>query len=670
MKRLSARLSDYLAGESLFPILVLFLLNAVDEFDTRIFEVLGPDVAKSFHIEVGAFTAIVVFSAVIVPLVAIPVASAADRRARMPIAIAGAAAWGSFSVMTGLAPVLAVLFLARAGSSMGKVVNGPVHYGLIGDFYSPRSRTKVFGIHSLANPVGGVIAAVVAGALADAFGWRMPFILFGIPTVLAILVARRLAEPERGRFEPVTDPEASVPIRQAVRELWQLRSLRYQWIGAAWAGGAVFGIGVLLPFFLKDEFGVGATGRGVINASAQIIAVLATLVGTKLMQDRINETPSQGLRLLSWTGVAAAISLVVGAIAPNLIVLLIPLFVVVAVFALVVPGLAGITALVAPPELRSMAFAVGGLVALAGLPFALVGGLIGNASLRWALAVMSPIFLRGVVYFFQAARYLDDDIARLDPATPHAGVDDDIVLSVRDLTVSYGPVQVLFGVNLEVRRGEIVALLGTNGSGKSTILNAVSGLVEPTGGNVWFDGDFITTERPERVAARGLVQAPGGKGVFPALSVEENLRMAGFLLRRDAATLEARLAEVFELFPRLAERRKQRAGDLSGGERQMLTIAGAFLLHPKLLMIDELSLGLAPAVVQELLRAVRAMNATGTTIVIVEQSVNVALTLADHAYFLEKGEVRFDGRTADLLKRDDLVRSVFLEGAAKAVKKK
>src|SRR5688572_10208105 len=137
--------------------------------------------------------------------------------------------------------------------------------------------------------------------------------------------------------------------------------------------------------------------------------------------------------------------------------------------------------------------------------------------------------------------------------------------------------------------------------------------------------------------------------------------MSGFLLRRDQAELEVRIARVMELFPRLAERRKQRAGDLSGGERQMLTIAGAFLLQPTLLMIDELSLGLAPAVVQELLGAVRGMNEDGTTILVVEQSVNVALTLANHAYFLEKGEVRFHGRTADLLKRDDLLRSVFLE---------
>ncbi len=665
-----ARLRAYIGGEAMFPIVVLFLLNAVDEFDTRIFEVLGPDIADDFGVGVGAFGAIAVISAIVVPLVAVPVASAADRRARMPIAIIGAAAWGAFSVATGLAPTLALLFVARAGSSMGKVVNEPVHYGLIGDFYSPRVRTKVFGIHSLANPVGGVVAAVLAGALADAFGWRLPFLLFAIPTVIVILVARRLAEPERGQFEIVLQPD-SPPMRAAVRQLWQLRSLRYQWFGAAWAGGAVFGIGILLPFFLKDEFNVGATGRGVINATAQVIAVIATLVGTALMQDRVNERPSNGLRLLASIGVVAAIALVAGSVAPNLATFMLPLFVVVAVFALVVPGLRSITSLVAPPELRSMGFAVGGMVALAGLPFALIGAVIGDANLRWAMAIMAPIFLRGVVYFFQAAHYLDHDIARLDPNATHRGPDGaNVLLSCRDVTVSYGAVQVLFGVDLEVRRGEIVALLGTNGSGKSTILNAVSGLVPASGGNIWFDGEFINGERPERIVGRGLVQAPGGKGVFPALTVEENLKMAGFLLRRDGAELDRRIGHVMELFPRLAERTKQRAGDLSGGERQMLTIAGAFLLQPTLLMIDELSLGLAPTVVQELLAAVRGMNAEGTTILIVEQSVNVALTLADRAYFLEKGEVRFDGRAKDLLKRNDLVRSVFLEGAAKAVSKR
>lgn len=667
------RLRTYLAGEATFPIIVLFLLNAVDEFDTRMFDVLGPDIARDFHIKVDQFAAIVVFSAIVVPLVAVPVASLADRRPRMPIAIVGAAAWGSFSVATGIAPALFFLYIARMGSSMGKVVNGPVHYGLIGDFYSTESRTKAFGLHSLANPVGGVVAAVGAGVLADLTNWRVPFIVFGIPTVIAILVAMRLPEPERHTFELETQAtETKIPWREATRQLWQLRSLRYQWIGGAWCGGAVFGIGILLSFFLEEEFGVGPSGRGVLNAVAQIVGVIATVVGTKLMQDRINDQPSKGLRLVCWAGVAAAVALLLGSAAPTLPFLIPALLVIVGVFAFVVPGLAAITALVAPIELRAMAFAVSGVIALSGLPIALVSaGIARGIGYRWAVALMAPVFLRGVLYFFKAVKHLDDDMGRLDPDAPHRGpTKDDVLLSCQNVQVSYGPVQVLFGVDLEVRKGEIVALLGTNGSGKSTILNAISGLVTPTGGNIWFDGEFITGDRPERTVAHGLVQAPGGKGVFPALTVDENLKMAGFLLRRHQDELDARIARVMELFPSLQKRRKSRAGDLSGGERQMLTIAGAFLLQPKLLMIDELSLGLAPTVVQELLKAVREMNRDGTTIVIVEQSVNVALTLADRAYFLEKGEVRFDGKTADLLKRDDLVRSVFLEGAAKAVGKK
>jgi branched-chain amino acid transport system ATP-binding protein len=236
------------------------------------------------------------------------------------------------------------------------------------------------------------------------------------------------------------------------------------------------------------------------------------------------------------------------------------------------------------------------------------------------------------------------------------------VLELAGVDFSYGALQVLFGVTFDVREGEILALLGTNGAGKSTTLNAISGIVEPDGGNVFFRGEAITGEAPEHTVARGIVQVPGGRGIFPGLTVEDNLRMGGFLLRNRKAELAARLDEVFALFPRLAERRQQQAGTLSGGERQMLTLGQSFLLRPQLLLIDELSLGLAPAVVQDLLEAVRRMNAAGVTIVIVEQSVNVALTLAERAYFMEKGEVRFSGPTARLLQRRDLLRSVFLEG--------
>ena len=350
------------------------------------------------------------------------------------------------------------------------------------------------------------------------------------------------------------------------------------------------------------------------------------------------------------------------------------IWLVVCVFAFVTPGLRAITAFVAPPEIRSTAYALAGLVALAGSGFAAIGFVVGDQiSMRWAIAIMAPIFFRGVLYFFKAATDLDDDVERLNPthadrarATTDGGP---VLLEACRLTVSYDGVQVLFGVDLEVRAGEIVALLGTNGAGKSTTLNAISGEVEPDGGNVWFEGEAITGEPPERSVARGIVQVPGGRGIFPGLTVADNLKMGSFLIRRDKNLVDRRLGEVFELFPRLAERRSQRAGSLSGGERQMLTLAQSFLLKPKLLLIDELSLGLAPAIVRELLQAVRDVNTAGVAVVLVEQSVNIALTLADRAYFMEKGEVRFSGPTTDLLGRSDLLRSVFLEGAKAGVER-
>jgi ABC-type branched-subunit amino acid transport system ATPase component/predicted MFS family arabinose efflux permease len=663
MKRLRD-LSGYLAGEPLFPLVVLFLLNAVDEFDTRTFEVLGPEIADHFNIKVSRFGLITILVVFLVPFVSVPVSYLADRTRRMPLAIAGAAVWGAFSVATGLAPSLGVLIAMRVGSSFGKVVNEPVHGALIADAYSPKVRVKAFGLHSLANPAGATVGAILAGFIADAYGFRAPFFILAIPTVIALIVATRLKEPERGRFE-VVEAVTAPPLRETAAKLWAVRSLRYQWIGGAFTSGAILGVGVLVPFYLRDEFGVRPGPRGVLLGVGTALSIAGVLYGTAIAQRKINDRPRDGLRLLCWAGLGAGACMLGMAASPHLVPATLFLWTIIVIFAFVTPGLRAITALVAPPEMRSSAFAFAGLIALAGAPLALIGFAIGDsAGMRWALAVMTPVFVRGVLYFWQASGYLDDDVERLDPShTARSRDARGLLLEASGLTVSYDGVRVLFGVDLEIRRGEIVALLGTNGAGKSTTLNAISGVVEPDGGNVWFEGDPVTGEPPERTAARGIIQVPGGRGIFPGLTVEENLKMGCFMIRRDHALVASRIDEVVELFPRLAERMPQRAGLLSGGERQMLTLAQSFVLKPKLLLIDELSLGLAPALVQELAKSVRAMNASGITILIVEQSVNIALTLADRAYFMEKGEVRFSGKTSDLLARRDLLRSVFLEGA-------
>jgi len=242
------------------------------------------------------------------------------------------------------------------------------------------------------------------------------------------------------------------------------------------------------------------------------------------------------------------------------------------------------------------------------------------------------------------------------------------LLSCRGVDVAYDKVQVLFGVDVDIHQGEIVALLGTNGAGKSTLLKAVSGLVHPIAGRIIFDGHDITDATPMRTTQLGIVQVPGGKAVFPTLTVAEHFKAGQWLYaRQDAAEVAERTEKVLQMFPRVKERWSNLAGDLSGGEQQQLAVGMAFVARPKLLVIDELSLGLAPIIVERLLDAVRAIHEEGATIVLVEQSVNVALTLASRAYFMEKGQVRFEGATADLLHRDDVLRSVFLERANKSL---
>lgn len=238
------------------------------------------------------------------------------------------------------------------------------------------------------------------------------------------------------------------------------------------------------------------------------------------------------------------------------------------------------------------------------------------------------------------------------------------LLECRGIDVAYGPVQVLFGVDLTAERGEIVALLGTNGAGKSTLLKAISGLVTPKAGTVRFNGADVGGLPANKTAERGMLQMPGGRGVFPQLSVQENLRLSCWMFRDDRERTASKVDEILDLFPRLKERLKQTAGDMSGGEQQMLTLGMALVNDPELLMIDELSLGLAPTIVGDLIDVVHDINERGVTVIVVEQSINVALNLANRAVFMEKGEFRFTGPTRDLLDRPDILRSVFIAGAS------
>ncbi len=247
-------------------------------------------------------------------------------------------------------------------------------------------------------------------------------------------------------------------------------------------------------------------------------------------------------------------------------------------------------------------------------------------------------------------------------AVADAGVAGPPLLEVEGLRAGYGDLVVVHDVDLEVHPGEVVALLGGNGAGKTTTLRAISGVLTPVGGRVRFDGQDLTGASPDRAAAAGLSQVPGGEGVFPGLTVRENLRVGGWLLRGDDARLAEREAAALDAFPALSGRLEEPAANLSGGQQQMLALAMALMSEPKLLVIDELSLGLAPLVVGQLAAMVRAVAEAGTAVLLVEQSLNVALTMAHRAVFLEHGVVRFSGPAAEMANRHDLLREVFLAG--------
>ncbi|MEK7820015.1 MAG: ABC transporter ATP-binding protein [Pseudomonadota bacterium] len=228
------------------------------------------------------------------------------------------------------------------------------------------------------------------------------------------------------------------------------------------------------------------------------------------------------------------------------------------------------------------------------------------------------------------------------------------MLEVRALSASYGPVRALDGVDLTVAAGELVALVGANGAGKTTLLRTLSGLLPAGGGSVTFDGEAITNASPERRVRLGITQVPEGRQVFTALSIEDNLRLGAYTRRREEA--QDALARVYALFPVLRERGDALAGDLSGGQQQMLAIGRALMARPRLLLLDEPSMGLAPQVVDEIFDVILGLRRSGTTVLLVEQNAPMALSIADRAYVIESGRLVMEGTGAALLQNDQIQR--------------
>ncbi|WP_436793713.1 MFS transporter [Actinospongicola halichondriae] len=659
------------------PLLVLFGLNAVDELDRSAFAVLAPNIRDAFGLSIAGVTSLIVVIIPVALLIELPIAWLADRKRRTRLAAGGGFIWAGFAALTGLAPTLAVLVIARMGSASGKTLNS-THNSLISDYYPQEHRARAFYFHRLADPIGKFVAPLAAGLLAAFLGWRAPFLLLAIPSVVVAFFALRLVEPARGRFERLAAgaDEATADIdeepatfREAWRTVMRQRTARRIYLSMPFLSASVVGIAIILSLFYEEVYGVKEAGRGIIFAIAEPFGVAGLVLGAIYLQGAITRKPARAFQMIGLAGVLSAGCLAGVALSPNVVVAVAFQIVLAMVVGALTPGIYAVISLVLPPNMRTQGFAMTNVFILLGLPVVpIIGGIGDNLGLRTALLFLLPVLVLGGLILGSAGRFVEGDIARVNEtaranAERRAGGDGDApLLRLSGVDLAYGQTQVLFGVDLEVRSGEMLALLGTNGAGKSTVLKAISGLAPTSGGSVFFDGRDITGLDANDTFAMGIAQVPGGRGVFPSLSVAENLRIAGWSRRGDKAGLEAATKRVLGWFPVLEERWDTPAGNLSGGEQQMLSIGQAFLSEPTLLMIDELSLGLAPAIVERLLEIVREVHANGTTVILVEQSVHVALRLAERAVFMEKGEIRFEGPTADLLERDDILRSVYLKG--------
>jgi len=665
----------------LFALLVLFGLNAVDELDRTAFAILAPEIRDEFEL---GFTGLLVLIAVVLAFalaLQVPIAGLADRYPRVRLALIGATMWAGFSFMTGLATGIVMLGIARSGSAIGKAVNDPTHNSLLADWFEPDRRPKVYSFHRAANAVGAILGPIIAGLLAFQFGWRAPFLVFAIPTIVLVFIGLRLREPIRGNHErrlaggdaeAQATEEAPPSYAEAWRMCWKIETLRRIFVAMPFLAVSLIGFGTLAALLYEEAYGLDERARGVVAATSEPGQLIGLFIGARIATKLVVRDPGLILRFLAVvSAVTAGLSLVF-AVVPNLAVAIGANFMIALCLAIVGPGILASLSLAIPPRARSMGFSMASLWILPGLlmlPF--IGWIADNWGIRTGMALMTPVFLIGGLVIASGGRVIGSDIAQVrQTALARAEVMNQRsrgevkLLLCRGVNVGYSGVRVLHDVDFEIDEGDVVALLGTNGAGKSTLLKAISGVAEADQGAIIFDGRDITHAPPNEIASHGIVQIPGGAGVFPGLTVRENLDAAGWLNRNDQAALDEGLAAVLETFPAIADRMDEPAANLSGGQQQMLALGMSFLVKPRLLMIDELSLGLAPVIVEQLLTMVRQIAASGVTVILVEQSVNVAFELADTAYFMERGRIRFHGPTAELLERDDLLRSVFLGDTA------
>jgi ABC-type branched-subunit amino acid transport system ATPase component/predicted MFS family arabinose efflux permease len=664
---------------------VLAVLNAVDQLDAGVVGILAPDIKRSLGTTDAVIAVATVGATVFMIAGGLILGRMADNGRRTTIIGVATLAWGALVMLTAFVTNALSYFVARALTGIGRsntqVVQGPV----LADGYPIGARARVYAVHSVVGRFGGLVLPLAVGGMVTLIGggsaWRWAFVVVAVPTLAVGVVALFQQDPPRGQYEQqstigeVIGDAGAPPISLGAtyQRIMQIRTYKNALVAFTAIGFSLVSVPVFVSLYLDEEFHLSAFGRALVAMIPGLLGLIAVPLVARQYDALYRKSPPLTLVLIGALFIPVGILTGVQMLMPNAwsfaIVAAVGGVILATQFALIMPLFANVN----PYYLRAQGTAIGValIFGIGGFGGAVLGGLLADAfGLRVAvIAIAVPANLIGGLLMINGARFLRNDMsliveeireAETEQERLRANPDDIPVLQLRNIDFSYAAVQVLFDVNLDVRRGETLALLGTNGAGKSTVLRVISGLGIPSRGVVRLNGHAVTLCSPETRVKWGINQLPGGKAVFAPMSVRENLEMAGFMYRGDRADRRERYERALSIFPELEKRLRDSAGTLSGGQQQMLALAMALMHDPEILLIDELSLGLAPVMVEQLLGVVDRLKADGQTMIVVEQSLNVALAIADRAIFMEKGRIRFEGAASDLMQRDDLVRAVFL----------
>ncbi|MFP5319773.1 MAG: MFS transporter [Acidimicrobiia bacterium] len=408
-------------GGPVFPLAVLFGLNAVDELDRAAFAVLLPDIRDHFDLSDAAALALVGATTIAIVLVEMPLSLLADRKNRVRITTIGAALWSLFSVGTGLAASVPMLVAMRIGAGGGKAVVTPTHSSLLADYYQPAARVKVFSAHRLASSAGQIAGPVLAGSLAAVLGWRAPFVLFALPTVILVGAALRLREPVRGAHErrAVGADEATARLEEApegplatMRVLARVRSVRRIWVAAPFLGVALFGVPSLLSLVYDDVFGLSAAQRGIVAAGVEPLQIVGVILAMPVVAHLAGERPGFLLRFVALVGVADGVLLVILAYAPHVGIAIAAHAVLAASIGTLAPAFLALVSLIAPPRVRSAAFSTMSLFAIPGLiVFLPLAGVVSDAiGTQASMLALVPVSVAAGAILASASRWVADDI--------------------------------------------------------------------------------------------------------------------------------------------------------------------------------------------------------------------------------------------------------------------